>query len=117
MATRSAPGRKMPGGWKGSRGSKTIPPGWEAMRQARKLRAGGRCECPGCKHHAGRCPTPGAELDHHDDNPGNHDPANLRWLCGQCHQVKTLAKAQASRRRERERLKHRSTRARHPGLT
>jgi hypothetical protein len=61
----------------------------EAIRDAVRSRAGGRCECSSdeCAHHDGRC---GVQLrtlwDVHKKNPeGSFNMVNLEAFCVRCH--------------------------------
>ncbi|MBC8426457.1 HNH endonuclease [bacterium] len=63
----------------GSRNRATIPPG---RRQAALIRAGHRCEAPGCRR------TRFLEVHHKRprSSGGSNEPANLQVLCSGCHQ-------------------------------
>jgi len=61
----------------------------EAIRDAVRSRAGGRCECAydGCAHHEGRCGLQlGSRWDVHRKNPeGAFNMLNLEAMCVRCH--------------------------------
>jgi 5-methylcytosine-specific restriction endonuclease McrA len=78
-----------PAPWTGSTRKARLPQGWEKLRQRILRRDGHRCEI---------CGGPATEVDHilrGDD----HSPSNLQALCHTCHLAKTLAEAEAGRRR------------------
>lgn len=63
-----------------------LPSNWPQLRRDTERRAGGRCEW--VLPDGTRCTTRGTDCDH--IIPGDdHSPANLQWLCGPHHQVKT----------------------------
>ncbi|MEU4221982.1 HNH endonuclease signature motif containing protein [Actinoplanes sp. NPDC026623] len=56
-------------------------------------RAGGQCEAV---ERGMRCPAPGTDCDH--VRPGNdHSYANLQWLCGPHHAVKSAREGAQAR--------------------
>jgi 5-methylcytosine-specific restriction endonuclease McrA len=78
-----------PAPWTGSTRRQRLPPGWDKTRQRILRRDGHRCV---------PCGAPAAEVDHIINND-DHSPSNLQAICHPCHERKTLAEAEAGRRR------------------
>jgi len=83
--------------WATSQRRQQLPPDWPKIRRQVERRAGGRCEWI---TNGTRCTDRGTDCDHIDD-PDNHHPDNLRWLCGPHHTEHTLEQNAARRARLR----------------
>ena len=70
-----------------------LPSNWQSLRKITRRRAQGRCEWT---TNGVRCTARGTDCDHIDD-PDNHSPSNLQWLCHDHHEIKTKAEAKAAR--------------------
>lgn len=99
-------------GWQGSTRKATLPPNWPAIRRQVLERDGHRCTWPDPAAPDGRCLAAATDVDHVGDRD-DHDPANLRSLCGPHHLQRTSGQANASRWRHTRRRPP----ERHPGLT
>lgn len=100
----------MSGRWASSNRRSQLPTNWPRLRAVVRARAGGRCEH---QQHGVRCDATGTDCDHRDD-PDNHHPNNLQWLCDDHHKTKTQAEAQAAAAAIRAAA--RRPRLAHPGL-
>jgi len=99
----------MPGGWSGSTRKAGLPPNWPALRRVVLLRDGFRCTWP---TELGRCVENATDVDHIGDKD-NHEPENLRALCGYHHRQRTSLQGNKARGRGPS---ERYPREQHPGL-